>query len=170
MTRQETKINQIVGIRQGELVVLEYVFKHSDGFKGATGYSMGTITQDYIDQMNDPYYLMEEYDYLWREAVQSGHTELGLEEYIKDWINDCSYYGQLFPSDDDSFRYDTEKAVEALPDEQKAQLEGYFGVQGEDFEAWSVSGCGRLFNADDEWEIVFRPDLLELIKEYEIQN
>lgn len=167
MTRQETKINQIVGIKGGELYVLEDVFKYGDGFKGATGYSMGTISQSYIDEMNDICTLCEEYDYLWREAVQAGSTEKGLEEFMQDWVYESSCYGYLFPSDDNSFRYDTEKLVEELPAEQKAELEKVFGVMGEDFVTWSVSGCGRCFNPNDEWDVVFRPDLLELIKQYE---
>ena len=167
MTRQETKINQIVGIKDGELYILEHVFKHSDGFKGATGYHMNIITQDYIDEMNDINFLCEEYDYLWREAVQAGSTEKGLEEFMQDWVYESSCYGYLFPSDDNSFRYETEKLVDTLPEDQKKQLEEVFGVMGEDFATWDCSGCGRCFNADDEWDVVFRPDLLELIKEYE---
>lgn len=167
MTREEIKINQVVGIKYGELYILEYVFKHSDGFKGATGYSMGTITQDYIDDMNDINTLCEEYDYFWREAVQAETTEKGLQEFMEDWVHACYYDGLLFPTDDNSFRYQTEKLVEELPAEQKEQLENVFGVMGEDFAAWSVSGCGRCFNLDDEWEVIFRPDLVELINEYE---
>lgn len=168
MTRQETKINQIVGIKDGELYVLEYVFKHSDDFKGATGYSMGTITQEYIDEMNDIDMLCEEWDYLWREAVQAGNTDEGLREWMENWqYASVNYDGYLFPSDDNSFRYETEKLVNSLPEDQKKQLEEVFGVMGEDYATWNCSGCGRCFNANDEWDVIFRPDLLELIKEYE---
>lgn len=167
MTREETKINQIVGVKDGELYILEDVFKYSDGFKGATGYHMGVISQSYIDEMNDINFLCEEYDYLWREAVQGGHTTDSLQEYMQSWIDETYYSDQLYPSDDNSFRYQTEKLVEELPADQKQELEKVFGVMGEDFAAWSVSGCGRCFNPNDEWDVVFRPDLLELIKQYE---
>jgi hypothetical protein len=167
MTREETQINQIVGIKDGELYVLEYVFKHSDGFKGATGYHMGTISQSYIDEMNDPQYLEEEFDYIWREAVQAERTTDSLQDFMQNWIDECSYYGQLYPSDDNSYRYETEKLIEELPADQKEKLEKVFGVMGEDFATWSCSGGGRCFNANDEWDIIFRPDLIELIIEYE---
>lgn len=167
MTKEEIKINQIVGIKDGELYVLQDVFKYSDGFKGATGYSMGTITQGYIDDMNDIDYLENELDYLWREAVQAGKTTDGLREYMQSLVDECQFYGQLFPLDDNSYRYDTEKLVEELPAEQKAELEKVFGVIGEDFATWSVGSCERCFNANDKWDVVFRPDLLELIKQYE---
>lgn len=167
MAREETKINQIVGIKQGELYILEDVFKYSDGFKGATGYHMNIITQDYIDEMNDIDYLCEENDYLWREAVQAGSTTDSLQEYMQSLVDECSYYDMLFPFDDNSFRYQTEKLVEELLTEQKAELEKAFGVMGEDFVTWNCSGCGRCFNADDEWDVIFRPDLVELIKQYE---
>ena len=167
MTREKTKINQIVGIKDGELYVLEDVFKYSDGFKGATSYSMGTISQSYIDEMNDIDYLESELDCLWREAVQAKETTDSLREYIESLVNDCQFYGQLYPLDDNSFRYQTEKLVEELPADQKAELEKVFGVMGEDYVTWSVSGCGRCFKADDEWDVIFRPDLLELNKQYE---
>lgn len=167
MTREETKINQIVGIKNGDLYILDYVFKHGDDFKGATGYHMNILTQDYIDEMNDIHTLCEEYDYIWREAVQAGRTEKGLEEFMQDWIEESSYYDYLFPSDDNSFRYETEKLIEELPTDQKQELEKVFGVMGEDFAAWNCSGCGRCFNADDNWDVIFRPDLVELIKQYE---
>ena len=167
MTREEIKINQIVGIKDGEIWILENVFKYSDGFKGATGYHMGTISQSYIDEMNDINFLCEEYDYIWREAVQAGSTEKGLEEFMRDWVYESSCCGYLFPSDDDSFRYQTEKLVEELPTDHKQKLAEVFGVMGEDFATWTCSGCGRCFNVNDEWDVVFRPDLLELIRQYE---
>lgn len=167
MTRQEKQINQIVGIKDGELYVLEYVFKHSDEFKGATGYSMGTITQSYIDEMNDVSMLCEEYDDLWKEAVNEERTTSSLENFMQELVDECSYYDKLYPFDDNSFRYQTENLAEELPADQKQELEKVFGVIGEDFAAWSVSGCGRCFNANDKWDVIFRPDLVELIKEYE---
>lgn len=167
MTREETKINQIVGIKDGELYVLERTFKHDDDFKGATGYSMGTITQDYVDEMNDVDYLEAELDYLWREAVQAGSTTDSLSDYMQSLVDECQFYDQLFPLDDNSFRYQTEKLVEELPAEQKAELEKVFGVMGEDYVTWNCIGCGRCFNTNDEWDVVFRPGLLELIKQYE---
>lgn len=165
--KEEKQINQIVGIKDGELYVLNYVFKHGDNFKGATGYSMGTITQSYIDDMNDISTLCEEYDYLWRDAVKEERTTDSLEDFMQSLVDECSFYDQLFPFDDNSYRYETEKLVEELPAEQKEELEKVFGVMGEDFAAWSVSGGGRCFNANDNWDVVFRPDLVELIKEYE---
>ena len=167
MTKEEIKINQIVGIKGGELYVLEDVFKYSDEFKGATGYSMGTISQSYIDEMNDIDFLESKLDYLWREAVQAGNTTDSLREYMQNLIDECQFYDQLFPLDDNSFRHQTEKLVEELPAEQKVELVKVFGVIGEDYATWSVNGCGRCFKADDEWDVIFRPDLLELIKQYE---
>ena len=167
MTREETKINQIVGIKDGELYVLEDVFKYSDGFKGATGYSMNVITQEYIDNMNDIDYLCKENDYLWREAVQAQRTTDSLQEFMQSLIDESLYNDMLFPFDDNSFRHQTEKLVKELPTEQKAELEKVFGIMGEDYVTWNCSDCGRCFNANDEWDVVFRPDLLELIKQYE---
>lgn len=168
MTREGTTYNQIVGIKDNELWILEDSFQHSDDFKGVTGYHMDTMTQDYIDSRNDTSELMEEYDYLWREAVAAKNTELGLEEYIEMLQRDveCNSDG-LFLGDDDSFRYQTEELINNLPKEQKEKLESIFGVMGEDYVTWNCSGCGRCFNADDEWDYVFNPELLEVIKKHE---
>lgn len=170
MNKQETKINQIVGIKGSELYILEYAFKYSDGFKGVTGYSMNVITQKYIDHMNDIDYLEADLDYLWREAVQTGKTTDSLREYMQSLIDECQFYNQLFPLDDNSFRHQTEKLVEELPAEQKVKLEKVFGVIGKDFVTWTCIGCGRCFNTNDKWDVIFRPDLIELIKEYETKD
>jgi hypothetical protein len=165
MTREITTYNQIVGIKDNELWILEDSFQHSDDFKGVTGYHMDTITQSYIDDRNDTSKLIKKYDYLWREAVAAKNTELGLEEYIEMLQRDNS--DDLFFDDDDSFRYQTKKLINNLPKEQKEKLESIFGVMGEDYVTWNCSGCGRCFNADDKWDYVFNPKLLEVITKYE---
>lgn len=170
MTRQEKKINQIVGIKNNELWILEDCFKYSDNFKGCTGYHMNILTQEFIDDMNDINNLTAEYDYLWKEAVAAGRTELGLEDYIQECVDECQYYGQLYLGDDNSFRYDTEELIEQLPEEQKALIEKHFGIKDKNYVTWAVSGCGRCFNPDDEWDVIFNPELIELIKEYEAKE
>ena len=170
MVREERKINQIVGIKNNEIWILEDCFKYSDSFKGCTGYHMNIITQDFIDDMNDLDNLIDEYDYLWRDAVAAKQTDLGLEEYIEQCKNECQYYDQLYLGDDNSFRDDTEELIEQLPADKKAIIEQYFGVKDKDYVTWSVSGCGRCFNPDDEWDVIFNPELIELIKEYEAKE
>ena len=49
MTRESTRYNTIVGVKDGEIFVLEETFKYSDNFEGAVGYSMRPLTQDDID-------------------------------------------------------------------------------------------------------------------------
>lgn len=168
MSRISEKINEIVGIKDGELVILEELFAYDDSdFKGATGYTMRPLTQKEIDDGNDIDYLVDEYDWLWRDAVAANKTDLGLYDYLQEWVDACGYDGLLFPGDDYSYRSKTELLVERLPKEYKKIIEEHFGEQGEDYETWIISSCGRVFSDSCELDVVLRPDLMERIKEYE---
>ena len=163
--RESTKYNKIIGIANGSVYVLEETFKYSDdGFKGCCGYTMSTISQDYIDERNDVDWLCDNYDDVWREAVRAGQTTMGLEDFMDDWVRNCC---DLFPSDDPSHRSDFEQALEdARPEVAKKVIE-YFGADIEDFGAWNNKGCGRCFNKDMEWDELFEPELWEMIRTYE---
>lgn len=168
MSRQGTKYNQIVGIKDGLVYVLEESFQYDEkGMQGCVGYSMHTLLQEDIDRENDMDNLKDEYDYLWREAVAQGVTELGLEEYLEKLIRDADRSGLYFLGDDDSFRYRFNRIVDELPEDQKETLKRYFGEKDVDFVDWTCIGCGRCFDPNEEWDEVFNPGLLEVINEFE---
>ena len=165
MAQNETHYDRILGVKNNELVVLEYTFEDGDNFKGTVGYTMSPITQSYIDERKSFDYAEK---YMWQEAVANDSTELGFEDWWEEQVDECDMYDQLFPYDDNSFRYKTEELWENLSDEDRAKLEEVFGVMGEDFVTFDCSSCGRcVVDKDDDWQIILDKDLLDKCKEIE---
>lgn len=157
----KTHYNAIVGVIDGELAILEYTFKDSENFKGAVGHTMRTLTQEQIDSQK------EADEELWKGAVASGSTTLGLDDWWEEVCNEAEMEGRYFPFDDDSFRYETNGLYEALPDNDRKKIEKIMGVKNKDYVDFSCSSCGRCFNANEEWDLILRPDLVELINKVE---
>lgn len=165
MAQNETHYNKILGIKNDTLVVLEYTFEDSDNFKGAVGYIMNTLTQAEIDERKSFDYADK---YMWKEAVQNDYTELGFEDWWQDLVDECEMSDELFPYDDNSFRYQTERLWEELSDEDRQKLEEVLGVMGEDFVTFDCAGGGRCITSeDDDWQVVLDEDLLNKCKELE---
>lgn len=164
MTRSETHYNAIVGIINGELAVLDYTFEDSDNFKGVTGYRMGTITQDYIDYMKHTVYTGKD---IWKEMVEDDCTTLGLDDWWKNACDEAEMNDQYFPFDDTSFRYKTNEIYKALPNNDRKKIEEIMGVKGTDYVDFDCSNCGRCFHANEEWDLILRPDLVALINKFE---
>lgn len=160
--RKETKYNKAVGICGGAVYVLEYIFEDGS-FRGAVGYSMRPVYQDYIDQMCDPENVAEYYSDMWKQAVACGGTELGLAEYCEQVVRDTQADGLLHPMDDPSFRGEFEQVLETCDPETRKAIEKLGG----DCVAWECEGCGRHFSKGMEWEQVFDPKLLAEIEKVE---
>lgn len=165
MVQNKTSYNKIIGVTtDNELVILEYTFENSDNFKGATGYRMSTITEGYIEEKKSFDYADE---YLWKDSVSNGYTDLGFEEWWEELVEDAEGSGYLYPYDDDSFRYETEELYDELSDEDRAKIEEVLGVKGEDYVTFESSSCGRCFEEDMEWAVLLEPELFEGIKRLE---
>lgn len=149
-------INKIVGIKDGEVYVLEEVY-NDNGFKGAVGYSMRPLTKDYVEKMKDPKYMRD----LWKQTVQADETDLGLEEWADEANEEAEMDGRLFATDDPSYRDEFEDLVEELPQEQKEQVQKLTDL------TWEVSSCGRCFKKDMKFDVVFDKELLGLINKHE---
>lgn len=159
--RKATTYLEIVGInKQGELVVLEDIFQYGDnGLKGATGFTMRPLTQEEIDERNEPSELKE----YWQQAVEAGTTEDSLEDWTELAKSELGER-QYFPFDDNSFRYDTDNAYSKLSDENKAIIDKEFGEIEKDFVDYDCVGCGRCLPTDHkDYRVLLRPDLHELI-------
>lgn len=153
------QINKVVGIKDGEVYVLESVF-NDNGFKGATGYSMRPLTKEYAEERKEPENLRE----LWEEAVQAGMTELGLYAWAELVNKEADNEGKLFPTDDDSYRDEFEDLIEELPEDQKKQVKSMTDL------TWEVSGCGRHFEYGMKFDTVFDQKLVDLINKYEQED
>lgn len=164
MADNETKHNAIVGVIDGELAILEYTFEDGENFKGGVGYRMRTMTQEYIDCRKDPDNADED---LWKQAVAGDYTTLGLDDWWEDACDEAEMNNLYYPYDDDSYRYETNELYEALSDDDREKIEEIMGVKGEDYVDFECGSGGRCFDANAEWDLILRPDLVELINKLE---
>lgn len=170
MNRKETIYNAIVGVlTNGSVIVLDDIFEYDGGFKGATYYAIETLTQDTIDYHNSDDEFMSYAKEVWQDAVATDNTTDSLDDFAELIKQDMENNGLYYCYDDPSFRNRMDDAYEDLSPQHKDALNKIIGVKGKDFVDWESSSCGRI--GDNiyswEWKVVFRPDLVEKIKEYE---
>lgn len=158
--RKQVNYNKIVGIAGGAVYVLEYIFEDGS-FKGATGYSMRPVYQDYIDNMNEPDTVRDEIEHIWRDAVAHGDETRGLEEYAEWCIDAVKGEGRLHIFDDDSFRDDFKQILDNSNEETRQAVEQVGG----DCVAWECESCGRCLKVD--FEQVLDKDAVDAIQKVE---
>lgn len=133
-----------------EVVILESVFKYSDGFHGAVGEIIRPVFEDEYNDAFDDENLEERFEELWREdAGQINGTTLGLS----DWVEE--HREELENSTFDEYDVD--------------DLDLSFFELDEEPACWESIACGRIFPITDT--IKAKPtnfdELDQLIKEYE---
>lgn len=154
--KQQVNYNKPVGIKDGSIYFLNYVFSCSDDFRGATGTVLDPITSNYIESITIEDWIEYSRD-LWKAAVETGSTVASLEDYAKLIQEDSEISGLLYPGHDDSYS--------ELYDEAKKYFDS-------DVETFNCSGGGRCFNLEllNSFDKVIDQDLIDLIKSYETQN
>lgn len=164
---------KLVGVRQGELYVLEDFGPEG---KYPTGWTMWPLFQDEIDKHNEPQEIIEYAREYWREAVRAGDTEVGLEEFANACEDESQFAGELFPGDITDKRFETENLVHALAEEQKDQLRECFDIDFDDdpepthtkrLVTWTLVSCGSIFASNQEWDVLFDPELWKKIQDCE---
>lgn len=155
--RNQKDYYKCVGIKDGQLYMVDYTFEdtmHGKPFVGVTGSVFCPVYQDDIDQRNDLETVIENYGYLWTEAVKAGQTTDSQEDYIQSMIDAEVNYGDgMFFGHDTSY-------IHKIPDEIR---EKYF-PDAVTFEC--VSG-GRCFYGDEEFDVLIDPALLLEIQRLE---
>lgn len=154
--RKQININKPVGItKNGELVLVHYIFEHDANFRGATGAMLVGVTQDEIDERNDLETVKETWGYLWAEAVKDGLTTQSEDEYMQDMIDSAVRFGDGY-----YLGHDTSYIHEVSDEIKKMHYDGY-----ETFEC--VSG-GRIFpKKREDMMIIFDEDLFEAVNAVE---
>ena len=154
--RQQINFNKPVGIKDGSIYFLNYVFKHDDNFQGATGIVLDPITTDYINNISNEDWIEYSRD-LWKSAVETNSTEDSLEDFSEQIKTDSEIDGLKFPGHDYSYF--------ELHDEAKK----YFDSNVETF---NCCGGGRCFDLKllNSFDTVINQDLIDLIKTYESKN
>ena len=153
--RKEKKYFKPVGIKDGSIYFLDYIFEDGD-FKGAVGTVLDPITKNYIENITNEDWIQYSRE-IWVEAVKSGSTEQSLEDYAESIKNESENQGQLYPGHDDSY---TE-----LHDEAKKYFDN-------DVETFNCCGGGRCFDLEllNSFDKVINQDLIDLIKSYETEK
>lgn len=84
---------------------------------------------------------------------------------MEEWAEEANEAAELddryFATDDPSYRYEFEDLVEELPQEQKEQVQKLTDL------TWQVCSCGRCFDKDMKFDVVFDKALLDLINKHE---
>lgn len=99
--RTETKYNKIVNFDEEtkEITMLNYIFKHSDGFKGATGTRFEPVSRQEYDERTEEENVIEYLvdsgielpDNFKRGGFQEMYYAMEANDKINDLIFDCSY-------------------------------------------------------------------------------
>ena len=150
--KDEISFDKPIGIKDGEIYFLNYVFKHEDGFKGATGFSLRPLDQKEVDYRNTPLYYEDIYRDSWKCEVSADTTEFGLAEYIEHYIKPNEY-------DVDYAGHDTSYSEHY--DEAKTHFKNAVSFE--------CGSGGRCFNHKllNSFDIVINQELIDLIKKYE---
>lgn len=154
--RQQVNYNKPVGIKDGSIYFLNYVFNHSDNFKGATGTVLDPITTDYINNISNEDWIEYSRD-LWKSAVETNSTENSLKDFSEQIKTDSEIDGLKYPGHDTSYS--------ELYDEAKKHFDS-------NVETFNCCGGGRCFNLEllNSFDKVIDQDLIDLIKSYEQEN
>lgn len=148
--KTETKYNKIVNYNQEtkEITVLDYVFKHTDDFKGATGTKFEPISKaEYKERMKKDNVIerLIDCDYLPEEFKRGGYNALykAMKENdeVEDFMFDCSYR--------DMWSY----------------LRQELNLTEKEAYVFNCIGGGRCFDKDFQGNI--NPELSKVIREYE---
>lgn len=144
--RREYKRFEILGIQDDELVCLSEITNVTCcGEKSGQIHTitMRALTEETIENQKDPENLRD----LWIEAVKGGYTDDGLEDWVEDACAEAEGNDQYFPFDDDSYRSDTNYALENLPEKEREKITEYFEKLCEDdyttFKDFECSCCGH---------------------------
>lgn len=141
----------------GCLVLVTSFFDQGNGFRGVCGATLAPICQAYIDERRTPEAMAELYDCIWRDAVASEDTELGLDAYMEQMLeSDDTNSEGAFPGHDTGYTWDIDRDL---------YLREYF-PNCVDFEC---IGCGLMFSAESLARLVtvLDADLLARIRAQE---
>lgn len=146
-TKEQIDYNEIVGENQGIIYVLDYVFKHSDNFKGATGSTFRLVPKsEYDERMADKDYFKEQ----WIDAIKHDLRTDSFDDWLK--------YNDL-PSEEAIF----DLSYIEMHDKIRSLLK----VSEKDYPIIECIGGGRCFNKNMKFDKVFNKKLIKVINEYE---
>jgi len=150
MDKNQKNFYEVVGIEGGEIIMLDYVFHHSDNFRGATGSRFIPISKAEYEYRTSKNGLIDRLGECWIEAVKSGNTEMGKD----DW---CQY---VYDTDGDDSIFD----LSYCQHWDKLRALGY---SEKEYPVFECTGGGRCFTKDMKFDKVINQELINLINTYE---
>lgn len=149
-SKNETKYNKVVNIAEdGEITVLDYTFKHSDGFKGATGSKFYPVSQTEYDEQTE------------RDNVIDYLIDIGMElpeNFKRGGFNEL-YEAMLSGGEVEQCIFDT--SYSELWDYLRQEC----GLSEDDAVIFNCVGGGRCF--DKHFEGNVNTELSAIIREFE---
>ena len=146
MSKQQTNYDRVVGRNGQEIYILDYTFKHDDGFQGAVGTVVVGLTQEQVDYMYSDEGLLER----WHDALDPNGDKT--EKKFLDEINNEILWGNFQP-------------FEQHHDDEELLTLQY--SKDNNFVAFEYIGGGRCFKEDQTFEEVLNEELLKEILKYE---
>ena len=150
MKRDQVNYNLLVAEKDGEFYFCDYIFKHTDGFKGATGSILRPISKGEYEERTTLEYLLDSYEDIWRESVSDGSTTQGLEDWcqhVSDIDGDEAFFDLSYP-----------ELWEQLRD---------LGYSEKEYPVFECTGGGRCFGNNDKYDKIYNQELLDKITEIE---
>ena len=154
MNRKQTDYDKLVGRIGNEYYFCDYIFRHYRDFKGATATILRPVSEDEYNERMDPTSsdTQDWFGELWRDAVASERTEVGLEEWIE-WVLDNDGPDAIFDLSCDHLWDDLREAVLEFTEE--------------DYPVFECIGGGRCFSPDMKWDEIYDNKLWQKIKKVE---
>lgn len=150
----------LLGKAGGAYVAVSKLFEYppkgnGSGLHGATHYSAYPVTQEELDrrieEARDPEH--SPYAYLWEEAAAGGHTDKGLAEWLRWFLNDHDARDIVLDPSGGGHLWEHQERVEAECDLRMV--------------ATDFSSCGRLLTTVENLDHVYDYGLLAAVREAE---
>lgn len=151
--RIELKLYLALGTSEcGEVKMIDYFFQHEDSFSGVTGSSFYFVSPEEIEERNDLDNVIDNYGYLWQEAVQDGQTTDSQEDYMQSWIDSYRANGEgLFICHDNSYLNELERDEDFLKYAQANFTDKkMIDFWDEEVGTFECVGGGRCFSGDED--------------------
>lgn len=153
-TKEKVVYNKLVGRIGDSFYFCDYIFRHEDGFKGATGTVLEPVSnseyEDRMDSSNSD--TLEYFKEVWQQAVQNDSTEANLEDWVEDVLN---IDGEEAIWDLSGYAFH-DQIREAEPEYTK-----------DDYPLFSCSGGGRCFDANMKFDKIYDKELWKKIQAIE---
>lgn len=134
-----------------EVTMIDSFFQYKDGMKGVTGSKFYFVSPDEIESRNDLDGIKSNYDYIWKEEVQNGNTELGLDGWAEQFRDSYIANGDgLFVGHDTSYLPKLDRDETFLKFASNYTGQELTDLYDSDLGTFECVGGGRCFNSNDD--------------------